>query len=319
MIEKAIETAIKRSNDSIHELDKKYHFDKDVLNIPGSADINEVLLKKIDGCSVFVSDITPVAELPSGKLIPNTNVIFETGYAAGKKGLNRVILVMNSYQYPIERMPFDLKTKSILKYELSNEDLQLEEKKKDVVKALSTGIKTTLDLLANEADPVQDTLDLAEVQGKIKRERDIIKLERFLRNLPIIPIQNLITDGAEQGTMHYDIFTAYYNLQAVYSYFGFKLYDKEANRIIDEFMTCLDNSLSFGENFFHHVEHVYKFRDNSSHTLQDYLKTLGTLSASLKKLVDYIHDNYLEIDVEKMDREAAAAFRKEIQERDSWD
>lgn len=317
VIEKAIETAIKRANDSIKDPTRLYHFDKDVLNIPGSADINDVLLKKIDACSVFVGDITPVAELPNGKITPNANALFETGYAAGKKGLNRVILVMNGHQYPIERMPFDLKTKTILKYELSQEDLQLEEKKKDVIRTLSNGIKTTLQLLADEVDPIHETQELTDVQEKIKRERDIVKLERFLRNLAIVPIQSLISDGIEQGTMHYDIFTVYYNLQAVYNYFGFKLYDKEAGQLIDEFMRCFDASLSFGENFYHHFQHIYKFHENSSHTLGDYIKTLGELSIALKSLVHYVHEKYVEIDAEQLDREAAAAFRKEIQERDA--
>ncbi|MFZ6864377.1 TIR domain-containing protein [Undibacterium sp. Ji67W] len=314
VIEKAIESAIKRSNASIEDTQKKYYFDKDILNQPGSPDINEVLLRKIDQCSVFVSDVTPIAEIQNGKAIPNSNVLFETGYAVGKKGLNRVILIMNSHEHAVEKLPFDLKTKAILKYELSNEDLNQEGKKSDIVKNLSSGIKTTLDILANEPEPVNEEPD-SDVQEKIKHERDAIKIIRLLKNLPISVIQNLVIDGKEHGIMNFDVFTAYYNLQAVYGYSGFRLYDKETKTIIDTFMSKLDTSLSFGENFFYYRDAIYKFRPNSKYSLMDYIDTLEELSLALTNLLDHIHENFLEINMEEMDGEALAAYKKEISER----
>ena len=61
------------------------------------------MLQKICDCDIFVADLTPVAEVNVGKedsfkrnkLMPNSNVMYEYGFAVGVKGMNRMIALAN--------------------------------------------------------------------------------------------------------------------------------------------------------------------------------------------------------------------------------
>jgi hypothetical protein len=84
--------------------------DHDTLDVPGSPQIASTILEKIERCAVFVADITPVGQTQAGKRLPNPNVLIELGYALKCLGLERIILVMNTYQgASLKHLPFDLR------------------------------------------------------------------------------------------------------------------------------------------------------------------------------------------------------------------
>lgn len=66
----------------------------------GTKNIEDEVLRKIRNCDIFLADVTPICKIDTdgdnhkvAKLIPNPNVMYESGYALSQKGLERMILV----------------------------------------------------------------------------------------------------------------------------------------------------------------------------------------------------------------------------------
>jgi hypothetical protein len=124
-IRNALETAIAQINqtDEIDEPDEAFQDGKLQLdfgrkNLKGSPDLAIEILKKIDGATVFVGDVTPIGKgaphktdegvESNGKLLMNPNVAIELGYALKSKGTDHVLMVMNGHYGKRADMPFDL-------------------------------------------------------------------------------------------------------------------------------------------------------------------------------------------------------------------
>lgn len=134
----ALEEAIARINQdlNIDEPDEAFQdalqLDYGRKGLKGSPDRAIEILNKIDGCSVFVGDVTPVGmgaphttdegiESP-GKPLMNPNVAIELGYALKSKTTANVLMVMNGHYGRRADMPFDLGRKAgPIMYRLSPE------------------------------------------------------------------------------------------------------------------------------------------------------------------------------------------------------
>lgn len=86
--------------------------DEATRNLPGSPKIEDAILKKISSADIFVCDITPVASC-GRKLMPNSNVIFELGFALHALGEKRVILLAKKGDWDVNDMPFDFNHRRI--------------------------------------------------------------------------------------------------------------------------------------------------------------------------------------------------------------
>lgn len=82
--------------------------EKDTEGVSGNPNIVETIFRRIRECSIFIADLTFVAEMPNGKKTPNPNVLLELGYATRCIGWNRTILVMNSTAGGGSDLPFDM-------------------------------------------------------------------------------------------------------------------------------------------------------------------------------------------------------------------
>lgn len=116
-IEDALEKAVKsiRADGSL-AVDPRV--DMDVQGIPGAPDIAATILAKIDSCAVFVADVSIVHGADVARRCPNPNVLLELGYAMRAVGASRVVLVMNTRFGGPEELPFDLKQRSVMRYDL---------------------------------------------------------------------------------------------------------------------------------------------------------------------------------------------------------
>lgn len=89
--------------------------DEATRNLPGSPKIEDAILKKIVHADIFVCDVTPVASCGE-KLMPNSNVIFELGFALHALGDERVILLAKKVKkddWNVNNMPFDFNHRRI--------------------------------------------------------------------------------------------------------------------------------------------------------------------------------------------------------------
>lgn len=129
---------------AIKEVGRGLEYDESTRGIPGSPDIFNEILKKIDQCLIFVGDLTLIGETSNGKS-PNPNVLIEYGYALSAIGSNRIIPVMNSDFGGPNELPFDLLTKVVrVKYSTKKQDNR-SELKRSLQKNFEFQIKSILE------------------------------------------------------------------------------------------------------------------------------------------------------------------------------
>lgn len=92
--------------------------ERDTLNIPGSPDIAITIFRKISTSQAFVADITLINPKEAERRTPNPNVLLELGYALHALGQDRIILIMNRAYGPPEALPFDLKMRRVITYDM---------------------------------------------------------------------------------------------------------------------------------------------------------------------------------------------------------
>lgn len=92
--------------------DYQLEIDEATRNLPGSPKIEDAILEKIASADIFVCDITPIASC-GRKLMPNSNVIFELGFALHALGEKRVILLAKKGDWDVNDMPFDFNHRRI--------------------------------------------------------------------------------------------------------------------------------------------------------------------------------------------------------------
>ena len=87
-------------------------FDESTRNLPGSPSIEEAVLRKISKADIVVCDITPIGT--SGqKQMPNSNVVFELGFAMHALGEEHIILVAKKGDWDVKDLPFDFNHRRI--------------------------------------------------------------------------------------------------------------------------------------------------------------------------------------------------------------
>lgn len=63
----------------------RVRIDADTEGVLGHVPVTDKILKKIATCVAFVPDLTFVGVMEAGKLLPNSNVMLEYGYALRAK------------------------------------------------------------------------------------------------------------------------------------------------------------------------------------------------------------------------------------------
>jgi hypothetical protein len=116
-IEDAIKRAIKKVNME-GEIQIEPAPDRDTKGVPGSPNIVDTIFTKIRECAVFVCDVSIINNGKS-RSTSNPNVLFEAGYALAKKGWDKIICVVNTAYGPVEALPFDLRSRRVTPYKLS--------------------------------------------------------------------------------------------------------------------------------------------------------------------------------------------------------
>ena len=112
-IRKALQAAIDNVNNDC-SLNITLSLDEDAREEPGMTDIPRTLLEKIENCGIFVADFTFVADtsrLLNGKkrkLLPNPNVMLETGYMAKSQRWEQIVGVINTAFGLPKNLPFDI-------------------------------------------------------------------------------------------------------------------------------------------------------------------------------------------------------------------
>jgi hypothetical protein len=143
--EPSVDEPFDREDETFEEL----HVDQDRQGVAGSPDLAPTIFDKIGKAAVFIADITVVGvgslakEGDEPKKLINSNVAVELGYALGKLGGAKVLMVMNEFYGKREHLPFDLRGKGgPLLFKLSPEanKEEIEREKKRLKKQLKDAI-----------------------------------------------------------------------------------------------------------------------------------------------------------------------------------
>lgn len=153
-IKDCLEKAIKNINKNIN-LQEAVRLDHDTKDVPGSPDIVNTILTKIEESDVFVADISFIAKTKSDKHLPNPNVLIELGYALSNLTDNCLINIMNTSDESLyDKLPFDLAHKrGPITYNLS--DKNTSEEKAKVKKNLVNDIEKAIKLII----PIRQRID----------------------------------------------------------------------------------------------------------------------------------------------------------------
>lgn len=120
--------------------------DRDTQGLAGSPDIKNAIFNKIDNADIFLADVSIINSSSNEKRkMPNPNVLIELGYALKALGDERLILVMNSTYGDVTLLPFDLKTRRTIQYQVSentpDKTLQKKQLKGNLVNAIKLILK----------------------------------------------------------------------------------------------------------------------------------------------------------------------------------
>ena len=103
--------------------------DRDTKGVTGTPDISSSIFNKIDSTHIFIGDISIINSSSTDRKTPNPNVLVELGYAAKTIGWNNVICVFNTEYGKIEDLPFDLRFRRPLTYQITNKGNKVEDKR----------------------------------------------------------------------------------------------------------------------------------------------------------------------------------------------
>jgi hypothetical protein len=133
--------------------------DRDTQGLPGAPDIGLAIFAKIDRAAVFVGDVSIVHPEGVDRRTPNPNVLVELGYALKALGPERIVPVMNTAFGGPELLPFDLKQKRTLTYELA-EGAPKPAVRKELVAKLKHALRAILDSATpNAPSPVDAAIE----------------------------------------------------------------------------------------------------------------------------------------------------------------
>ena len=136
-IEGCIKTAIGEFNKE-NKLLVDFTLDKDTSGEPGNPEIINTILNKIDNSRMFICDLSIINSDYHGRKTPNPNVIFELGYAIKSLGWEKIVCIVNQEFGLVEDLPFDIKHRRLIGYNLNSKDKQVEKKK--IVAAIKSNL-----------------------------------------------------------------------------------------------------------------------------------------------------------------------------------
>jgi len=153
--------------------------DRDTQNISGSPDIAQTIFDKIRSADAFVCDASIInsPRREGYRLTPNPNVLVELGYAAATLTWDRIIVVNNSAFGREEDLPFDVRGRRVISYQLSETATEEERKiiKQQLVGILSKRIRDIrMEVLKRAGEVDRRNIDLGWLVDNM--EKDTIEL-----------------------------------------------------------------------------------------------------------------------------------------------
>lgn len=160
--------------------------DRDTQGVPGAPDIASTIFAKITAADVFVADVS-ITGRDEKRATPNPNVLIELGYAFKALGHERVILIFNRAFGKIDELPFDLRMRRVLAYDLPEKIEQKSAERKRLEKQLDAAIRAALRNTPNAGNspsiPAVSAIESQQPNRTVTLRRNLDEILRKLDNL----------------------------------------------------------------------------------------------------------------------------------------
>lgn len=262
-IQEVIEKATKIfSQDESFSLDAVV--DRDTYGIAGSPSIVESITGKIAKSDIFVCDISIINSLSAGRPTPNPNVLYELGFASAILGWERIIMIQNTAYGNIDMLPFDLRGRRILQYNLDISVENRSDEKNKLKRKLVDIFQNALQHYANNFITKEKIIWWGKwnVDSKVKIRGGNLQINRVSSDAFLFNIS--IYDGARSGQI-----SGKAQIMTPHSaYAKIKTFDEQDCRIV--FRRRLENGDWFidveeGENCDHFHGHNATFSGHYKH------------------------------------------------------
>jgi hypothetical protein len=155
--------------------------DRDTQGVAGAPDIAKTIFQKIASADVVVADVSIIGGRRKGRPTPNPNILIELGYAMHALGDERVILVFNMAFGKLEQLPFDLKMRRSVSYNMPQTAEDRATERRTLEAKLHTAVREAL--ASVKIDPPRSLVTEAiEAVERVAPNR-VIVIRRFLSEL----------------------------------------------------------------------------------------------------------------------------------------
>jgi hypothetical protein len=160
--------------------------DRDTQNVPGSPDIASTIFAKISAAHVFVADVTITTKAEGQRPTPNPNVLIELGYAVKTLGYERVIPVFNTAFGDFPDLPFDLRGRRLLPYNMPADVTDRAAERKKLKDQLEDALRVALEAIPEDpapSIPSVEAIENARPNKIVVLRRDLDRILKELESL----------------------------------------------------------------------------------------------------------------------------------------
>jgi hypothetical protein len=330
IIQGAIRIASNKLEHEFKETDLHIIIDEATSNLPGSPHIPSAIFDKISSADAFICDITTInkeaietiknLQATEGRTkpqevrtVPNPNVMIELGYAIALLGWERIIMLFNTSYGDLKDTPFDIVVNRITGYHLSPKTEDVTEKQlQGNQKQLSQKIHEALKLII-EKSPKKPRYKAELTPEEMKRNRDVSTIKTILETIHITSMTNHINEAPKK--VYTEIFHFYNSFQGKLTSGNYYLYDDKLKDLVEKVHVTWGKTLDYGEHYgfsggsclFFEVHDYMPLTEKQQKDWNDIEEALTQLDLVFNEFLNYIRENYLEIDLKET---TSTAWRK---------
>ncbi|WP_071796800.1 TIR domain-containing protein [Serratia marcescens] len=267
----------------------------------GSPSITETIQQKIPLCNIFIADVTIISTKNNENILtPNPNVMFELGLAVAEIGWPRIICLVNEhYKHTINDLPFDIRGQRVSPYNSdASEDKLIENLYGYITAIIDKNPKTPQELRGVSIQQIQN-------------ERDIKNITFIMSYLHTPTLNRLATDAP--SIIRGDVFTCWTSFEYIFNLNEFHLYDKKLKGIFSAIYDSWSHLIRTGNYYYdtapNGFDHV--FPKNKIYELEgardawiEIENQAEILESKLRELTTYLHENYVEVDLDETNQQA---------------
>lgn len=295
--------------------DTRIEVDEATRETTGSPNIPQTIFNKISASDIFICDLTTInTSAPTEfRRVPNPNVLIELGYAIATLGWERIIMVFNEVHgtFPID-LPFDIDRHRSTRFKIKDKNDKSGKSK------FSQTMKEAIQAIIVKA-PLKPDEKRKKTPEEKKRNIDVSSLKRVLNTIHIPTFDHFLQEIPDLiiGNIFYfkDRFVA-----ALVSN-TFHIYDQELLKLLTKFKGNWMQSLSFNQNYSpDRSSKNYRFNlimdtfpsEQAEKDYKNIVKISFELEKDFKDLLQFVRNNYLEIDLDETSKNAIESYKRDM-------